>query len=70
MLGFLGGASIGAGEVLPRRRFCVETRRAPSLLSVAPPLKFPRYRAPKGADSLIGVLGEVLPYPHLGSLEA
>ena len=40
---------IVSGEVLPRRRFGVETRRAPSLLLVAPPLGFPRYRAPEGA---------------------
>ena len=36
-------------EVLPRRRSCVETQRAPSLPLIAPPLGFPRYRAPKGA---------------------
>ena len=47
------------GEVLPRRQSCVETRRAPSLPLVAPPLGFPRYRAPEGA-----LKGE------LGSLEA
>ena len=34
--------------VFPQRRFGVETWRAPSLPSVAPPLGFPRYRA-KGA---------------------
>ena len=37
-----------SGEVLPQRRSCVETRRAPSLPLVAPPLGFPRYRAPEG----------------------
>ena len=35
-------------EVLPQRRSCVETRRAPSLLSVAPPLGFPRHRVRGG----------------------
>ena len=41
--------AIVSGEVLPRRRSCVETLRAPSLPLVAPPLGFPRYRAPEGA---------------------
>ena len=49
----------------------METLRAPSLPLVAPPLGFPRYRAPEGAlkrgigslaDSLIGVLSGALPY--------
>ena len=44
-------------QVLPRRRSCVETRRAPSLPLVAPPLGFPRYRAPEGA--LNGKLGSL-----------
>ena len=60
-----------SGEVFPRRRFGVETLRAPSFPLVAPPLGFPRYRAPEGAlkrgigslaDSLIGVLSGALPY--------
>ena len=37
------------GKVFPRRRFGVETLRAPSLPLVTPPLGFPRYRAPEGA---------------------
>ena len=54
-----------SGEVLPRRRSCVETLRAPSLPLVAPPLGFPRYRAPEGA--LKGELGSLEAW-MLGSL--
>ncbi len=38
-----GAKAMVSGEVLPRRRSCVETLRAPSLPLVAPPLGFPRY---------------------------
>ena len=43
-----------SGEVLPQRRSCVETLRAPSLPLVAPPLGFPRYRAKGVANARPG----------------
>ena len=49
-------------QVLPRRRSCVETRRAPSLPLVAPPLGFPRYRAPEGGLEAYFVGGTL---PHI-----
>ena len=67
--------AIVSGEVLPRRRFGVETRRAPSLPLVAPPLGFPRYRAPEGAlkemigSSDVGFYGEASPTPLLSLLQ-
>ena len=42
------------GKWRPQRRFCVETRRAPSLPLVAPPLGFPRYRAKGVANARPG----------------
>ena len=70
---------IVSGEVLPQRRSCVETLRAPSLPLVAPPLGFPRYRAPEGAlkgelISLeawkVGVVGVALPHTLTSYLTA
>ena len=50
---FLEGRNV-RGKWRPQRRFCVETRRAPSLPLVAPPLGFPRYRAKGVANARPG----------------
>ena len=51
-------------EVFPRRRFSVETLRAPSLPLVTSPLGFPRYRVLKGSLEAwrFGSFGGALPH--------